>query len=291
MFPYKATQYDTFMALVQASNPGLDIAPLTADQLRTLVPTVITADSFGRDTTVRLMVRPGNSKYFGSKVVTYRRLNLANFFRNTNAMIDTFNNGVTVFTAAQLATAFNAKYGTALVTADFATAGNILTAGTRTNLTINGLCYEGTLNVLWSPSKQFITDKIPQSSVLTGRVYPGGNTFPQAKPPADFYTYNLDCTSLKTAIAALAASGTAFDATTGNGATILSFLQRARPDLNLTSAQSTTQGGLSGMPWARYTLPSANAPAANSAKYTAVLVLTAAAGSWFTGTFYLHYTA
>lgn len=290
MFPYKATQYDTFMALVQASNPGLDIAPLTSDQLRALVPTAVTADAFGRDTSVRLMVRPGNSKYYGSQTVTYRRINLANYFRNMKLTLDDYTSGTTNLTSAQFASSFNAKYGMALVTTDYANAS--FASGTLTTVTISGtsLCYSGSFQVTWTRGKQYISSLIT-NPVIAGRLYPGGNTMPPTLPVGDFFTYNLDCTSVKAQLSTM--SGVWTPANLSNpssaGATVLAFLQRARPDLNLSSADSATPGGLGNLTWTRYTLPSASVPGANSSKYASLTIVKAVAGSWFQGQLYLHY--
>jgi hypothetical protein len=293
MFPYKATQYDTFMALVQASNPGLDIAPLTSDQLRALVPTTITADAFGRDTSVRLMVRPNNSKYFGTQTVTYRRINLANYFRNMVLTLDDYVASGNLL-AAQFVSSFNAKYGTALVTTDFAATSFV--SGSLTTVPMLGasICYEGSFQVTWTKGKQQIASAV-SNPVLTGRLYPGGNTMPPNKPVADFLTYNLDCSSIKAALGGLSSGGTITPTNwnTANSiyATILAFLQRARPDLNLSGADSATTGGLGNLVATRYTIPSAAVQGANSAKYTTLVTIQSVSGSWFKGMFYLHYNA
>jgi hypothetical protein len=293
MFPYQSTQYDTFMALVQASNPGLIIADLSAPQLRSLVPVTITADAFGRDTSVRLMVRPNNVEYFGTQTVTYRRINLASYLRSLTLTLDDYI-GSTTMTPTQFCTAFNKKYGTALVATDIINAS--FTSGTQTTVTIStgSICYEGSFSVNWTQGKQYINQVI-SNPVLVGRIYPGGNNMPPIKPVGDFLTYNLDCTSIKTALAGLT-SGAAITPTQWNTAnsiyaTILSFLQQNRSDLNLSGSDSATTGGLGNLVATRYTLPSASLPGANSNKFTAVVTIAAVSGSWFLGMFYLHYTA
>lgn len=298
MFPYKATQYDTFMALVQASNPGLQLAPLPVSALRTLVPAAQTADSFGRDTTVKMMVIPNNSTYFGTQSVAYRRINLTNYFRNLVLTLSDYVGGSTpnALPIAQFVSSFNAKYGTVLQLSDNFSGLTSLVSGTQYNLTIatTSLCYEGTLSFKWTAGKQSIAQAI-SNPVLVGRLYPGGNTMPPAKPQADFLTYNLDNSSIKASLLALTSGGTVTPtqlATAGSGpATILAWLQRSRPDLNLSSADSATVGGLGNLVWTRFTIPAASVPGANSAKFTTLVTIAAAAGSWFQGTFYLHYNA
>lgn len=297
MYPYQSSQYNTFMALVQSSNPGMDIAPLTVDQLRTLVPTTVTADAFGRDTSVRLMVRPGNSKYFGSQTVTYRRINLANYFRNMVITLDDYLTGSGNMTAAQFATAMNNKYGTSFDPAgsDWASTFSAV-SGTQYSVTAQStsLCYEGSVGFKWTRGKQQISAAIT-NPVLVGRLYPGGNSMPPAKPQGDFLTYNADFSSVKSLLASIS-SGTTVTAaqltTSGSAyAGVLSYLQRIRPDLGFNASDSATQGGLGNLVWTRYTIPSAALPAANSNKFTTVFVITAAAGSWFQGSLFLHYNA
>lgn len=293
MYPYKATQYDTFMALVQASNPGLDIAPLTSDQLRALVPITVTADAFGRDTSVRLMVRPNNSKYYGSQTVTYRRLSLANYFRSMVIAVDDYIGGTTM-TMAQMVASVNSKYGTAFVASDFS-AYTTINTGVQNNLTVSStsICYEGVLPIKWTQGKQQISSLIT-NPVLVGRLYPGGNTMPPNKPVGDFLTYNLDCSSIKPSLVGLSSGGSITPAAWGTAnsgpATILAFLQRSRPDLNFNGADSATNGGLGNLIATRYTIPSASVPGANSSKYASLVTIQSVAGSWFKGMLYLHYT-
>lgn len=294
MYPFKSTQYDTFMALVQASNPGLDIAPLTIDQLRTLVPTAITADSFGRDTSVRLMVKPGNSKYYGTQTVTYRRINPATYFRGMTITLDDYLTGSGNMSGAQFAVAMNAKYGTTFDPSGSDFSGTFsAVSGTQYNgvaLQSTSLCYEGSISFKWTRGKQQIGTLVT-NPVLAGRLYPGaGNSMPPTKPVGDFLMYNLDASSVKPQLNTL--SGTYAPASfTSNTAlqTVLGFMQRMRPDLNFSSADSGTAGGLGNLTWTRYTLPSAALPGGNSSKYASVMIVKAAAGSWFTGQIYLHY--
>jgi hypothetical protein len=297
MYPYQSTQYNTFMALVQASNPGLNIAPLSQAQLRALVPTTVTADSFGRDTSVRLMVRPGNSSYYGSQAVTYRRINVTNYFRNLNVTLSDYLTGTGNMTGAQLAVALNNKYGTSFDTggADFPSSLSAVSGTKYTQaLQSTSICYEGSLTFTWTRGKQFISALVT-NPVLVGRQYPTSNVEPPAKPQGDFLTYNLDNSSIKTSIAAITSGSTVTAAQLGTAgsiyASVLSYLQKARPDLNLTAADSGTTGGLGNLVWTRYTLPSASLPGANSNKFTACMVITAVAGSWFQGSLYLHYNA
>lgn len=296
MYPFKSTQYDTFMALVQASNPGLDIAPLTIDQFRTLVPTAITADSFGRDTSVRLMVKPGNSKYYGTQTVTYRRINPATYFRGMTITLDDYLTTASM-SFAQYATAMNNKYGTIFSSTDFPgafSAGNG-TAYASSSLPLTGttsLIYNGFLpSFTWTKGKQYITQAITNPA-LAGKLYPGGNSFPSGrKPQGDFITYGLDFASIAATLKSLSASVQVTPAlwATSPYSTILAYLQQQFPSQNFNASDSGTAGGLGNLILTRYTLPSASVPGANSAKFANVTTIAAVSGSWFQGLFYLHY--
>jgi hypothetical protein len=295
MSTFADNQLDTLLGLINQSNPGLQIAPLTPADLRTLVPTAITPiGGTIQDTSVRLLVLPTSKNYYGSDVVTYRRINLTNWFRNQVLTLNTYL-GSTTMTPAQFCTAFNAKYGQVLQTSDFANAS--FTSGSAATVTILGtsLCYSGSFVVTWTQGKQSITaTPVGTNPALGGRLYPGGNTFGTGrKPQGDFLTYNLDNTSIKTALQGVTSGAVitpANFATNGSiYAQILSFLQGKRPDLNLSGADSGTAGGLGNLTWTRYTLPSAAQLGANSAKFVNLTVVTAVSGSWFQGQLYLHY--
>lgn len=291
MYPFLDTQLNTLLGLINQSNPGLS-PPLTAAVLQTLVPTVITPGTGQiQDTSMRLLTVQGNGHYVGNQTITYRRINLANLFRNMVLTLDTYL-GSTTMTPAQFCTAFNAKYGTELVTTDFTNAS--FTSGTSATVTMvaNSLCYEGAFTVKWTQGAPYMNQAIT-TPVLTGKLWPGGNTFGGGrKPQGDVLTYGLSCVSIATALKALTASATLtpanWAAAGSNAATILGFLKQSIPSLNFSSSDSATSGGLGNLTLTRYTLPSASVPGANPI-YGFVTVIPAVAGSWFQGQLYLHY--
>ncbi|MDR3392199.1 MAG: hypothetical protein P4L77_10755 [Sulfuriferula sp.] len=240
-----------------------------------------------------MVVRPNNSTYYGSQAVTYRRINITNYFRNLILTLDDYV-GSTTMTIAQMVAAVNLKFGTAFVTTDFSVAS--ITSTVQNSLTIvsTSLCYEGVLSIKWTQGKQYISQAVT-NPVLVGRLYPTSNTNPPAKPQADFLTYNLDNSSIKAALLGLTSGAAITPAqfATANSiyATILGWLQQKRPDLNLTGVDSATTGGLGNLVWTRYTIPAASVPGANSAKFTTLFTIQSVAGSWFQGMFYLHYNA
>lgn len=291
MYPFLDTQLNTLLGLINSSNPGLKV-PLTTAMLRSLVPTVVTPGTGQiQDTSLRLLSVPGNlGSYIGMQTVSYRRINLTNMFRN---MVLTLTNyvGSTTMTAAQFCTAFNAQYGTELVTTDFTNTG--FTSGTSYTVSMvsTSLCYEGSFTFKWTQGVPTVQQAIT-NVVLSGKLYPGGNTFGSGRlPQGDFLTYGLSCVPIATALKALASSIVVTPAlwASGNYASILSFLQQYIPGLNFNAADSANPGGLGNLTLTRYTLPSASVPGANSGVYGFVTTIPAVSTSWFQGTLYLHY--
>lgn len=293
MYPFLDTQLNTLLGLINQSNPGLQVR-LTSAMLQTLVPTAVTPGSGQiQDTSLRLQTLQGNTgHYYGYQTVFYRRINLANLFRSMTLTLDNYV-GTTTMTAAQFVAAFNAKYGTELVPTDFTNTSFSSGASATVTMVASCLCYTGTFTVKWTQGAPQMSQVIT-NPVLAGKLYPGGNTFGSGrKPQADVLTYGLDCSGAKASLLALAASTTITPAQWAQAgsapATILAFLQHNFPSLNFNSADSATPGGLGNLVVSRYTLPSTSAPGANSAKYTGTATITAAAGSWFQGKFYMHF--
>lgn len=284
-------EIDTLLGLINQSNPGLQVAPLTAAMLRTLVPTAITPGTGQiQDTSVRLMVKPGNANYYGSETVTYRRINLANFFRGMTLTLDDYV-GSTTMTAAQFVASFNAKYGTVLATTDFTNSSFSSGTSYTVSLAAGSLCYNGSFTFKWTQGKQYVSQAIT-NPVLAGKTYPGGNSFPSGrKPQGDFITYGLDFASISSTLKGLSASVTVTPTMWASApySTILSYLQQQFPAQNFSASDSATTGGLGNLVLTRYTLPSASVPGANSAKFANVTTIAAVSGSWFQGLLYLHY--
>jgi hypothetical protein len=293
MYPFLDTQLNTLLGLINQSNPGLKVQ-LTSSMLGSLVPTAVTPGTGQiQDTSLRLLAQQGNSgHYIGLQTVFYRRINLGNLYRN---MVLTLSNyiGSTTMTAAQFVTAFNAQYGTELVTSDFTNTS--FTSGTQTTVAMvaTSLCYSGSITVKWTQGVPALQQRI-STPVLTGKLYPGGNTFGGArKPQGDVLTYGLNCTSVAAALKGLAASIQVTPALWGgagsNYASILAFLQQSIPGLNFNGTDQANAGGLGNLFLTRLTLPSASAPGANSAAYGFVTLIPAVSTSWFQGQLYLHY--
>lgn len=310
--PYKQSQSqtDVFLALVSQSNPGLSVHPLQLTDLRSLSPTNIASPVGIQDTNVRLMVKPANTNYYGTQTVSYRRIKVSQVYKGlpTNAGVPTLalqQYSAGNLSVSQIIAEVNQRLGTAFVLADIANAGPLVSGSTMTLvLNATSLCYQfeaaGSLNVTWTRPKQplqgagGVISVVP--TVLSGRSYPGGNTFPRTTPQGDFFTYGADFSPVSTQLTALASSGTittAMLAAGGSWATLLSFLQQKRPDLNFNASDAgTVSGGLLNCTWATFTIPSASVPGANAVKYGKVLVIRppATGTPWFQGQLYLHYS-
>jgi hypothetical protein len=311
--PYKQSQSqtDVFMALINQSNPGLSVHPLQLTDLRSLAPTVIASPVGIQDTSIRLLVKPSNANYYGSQTVTYRRIKLSQVYKGlpTNGGVPTLallQYSSSSLTVAQIIAEVNQRLGTAFVLADIANAGPLVSGSTMT-LVMNAtsLCYQaegaGSINVTWTRPKQPLQASpggaittIP--TVLNGRSYPGGNTFPRTTPQGDFFTYGADFSQVSTQLNALAATGTITAAmlqTGGSWNTIVGLMQARRPSLNFNASDAgSVSGGLLNCTWARFTIPSASVPGANAVKFTSVVVVRPPVSGtpWFQGQIYLHYT-
>lgn len=293
MYPFLDTQLNTLLGLINTSNPGLKV-PLTTAMLRSLVPTAVTPGTGQiQDTSLVLLSLPGNvGQYIGKQTVYYRRINLTNLYRSMTLTLDNYI-GSTTMTAAQFCQYFNAKYGTELVTTDFTNTSFASGTSYTVSIVATSLCYEGSFTFKWTQGVPYMTQVIT-NQVLTGKLYPGGNTFGGSrKPQADVLSYGLDCSGIRTQLLALPSSVTPtptnWQTANSNYSQILGFLKQNLPNLNLSGVDSATQGGLANLVLTRYTLPSASSPAANSNKFAYVTQIAAAAGSWFQGTFYLHF--
>jgi hypothetical protein len=290
MYPYKDTQFNTLVALIKASNPALQVQ-LAPSDLRTLVPTVVTADSFGRNTSLRLMARNSSTVAYGSQTVLYRRIDLTSLFRSmTPLTFSSYSSSGNTISATDFCTAFNKRFGTLLVPSDFTN--TTFTSGTQATLTMSGssLIYVGNVTVLWSSGKANLADVLT-GKTLNGKLYPGGNSFPGGrKPQGEYICYGLDFSPINTNLKAATNGAVTTWATDTNYSAILAFLQSKIPGQNFNSGAASTQGGLSGLTVTRYTLPSASVPDANSDKYGFCTVIQSLSDSWFQGRLLLHYT-
>jgi len=306
---------DLVVALINASNPGLPV-PVTDTNVNYAAPTAITPASGAIQNTQLQVFAKNIGEFTGHSTLTYRRLDLSALLRALPIVISAITSAadnVSPFNISDLLTAINTKYGLSLQASDIVDAalpaGNTnavpgigLVAGTRnSNIVVNAnptsLGYVGSFTLYWIKILEEIAAAIaasPDGPVLAGKLYPGGNTFAEGRlPQGDILTYGLDCTSISTALLALASSQVVTEAewqTAGSGyAQILSFLQQKIPALSFNGDADSAQGGLGGLTLSRVTLPSTSVPGANSAVYTNVTTIQALSTSWFQGMLYLHY--
>lgn len=293
MKPYKQTQFDTLMALILESNPGMTVA-LTPDDLQALTPTAYTPGTGEiQNTTLRLTVKANNAKYFGAQTVKYRRISLSSLCRSIGTLSVSMYVPGSTMTTQQVADALNATYGLVLQASDFTNP----TVGFGTVVQpLNGssLLYADSSFLLSATKIQGVPlDTAIPTGVLTGKTWPNGNTFPRTKPEGQFLAYGLNCASIAANLKALSATITMTPSvwtTDANAIAVMAFLKASLPGLNLSEVDSATAGGLGNLVMQRYSIANVNVPNANSAKYTFVTTLTAVAGSWFQGQILLHYT-
>lgn len=290
----RKAQQQLLYDLIEESNPGFK-AQFPLDKIDFSAPVAKTpavGDPYKRDTTVTVTAKAG-SGFVGTRTISYRRIDCTVLFRNVLAQINIFGGvGATALPKSVWVAEINRRYGLATIEADWQSVTNLPSTTTYT-LSVVGLCYKGTITVQWLPGKRPITDLIPDAKqVLVGRTYPAGNDFsnPSRKPIGEFELYGLDASDLKATLEALAASTVmAAGSTVGAVTLLVSWLNANSGKDYFSNADSAVKGGLCGLTWYKYTIPSVSVPEANSTRFTRVIVIQGVAGSWFSGKILLHY--
>lgn len=286
MYPYRKAQLDLFLTLVNESNPGL-YTDLTSSNIQVGMPSVQAVPVDGIQNTNVLMTAKGGD-YLGTKRVEYRRIDVTKYFRGMSLSLETWT-AVNSLQPAEFCEVFNAKYGTALVPSDLAQ--TVISYGPNVAIDISNqpLCYEPGKRIRISitrtkrPFEQMFT-----GDTLDGRLFPSGNDFPvERKPQGEYLLYGLDCSPIRSTLAAIA-SGTTLNFANATHLTVLEFLQAKAPALNFSNSAATVAGGLTGLKLYQYTLPQALIPEANSEKYLNASYIAPEADSWFQGNLILH---
>jgi hypothetical protein len=290
---YHADQIDILYDLIEKSNPGFK-AQYPKGKLLFGVPSTVAlvpSDPYKTDTSILISPAPG-SGVVGSQTVRYRRIDVGVIFKHMTLKMSDYSVTTTLAVATWKAS-FIKKFGVSIPAADI-TNSAVLTSGVLTNINIatTSLCYKGTVQLTWTvgarPFPSFITDA---NRALVGRLYPGGNDFSGArKPQGEFQAYCQDASAIGATIEAYAA---VFNVGAGDNTaatkSLIDWLNSTTGRTNWSTAASTTDGGIGGITWYRYTIPSAPVPEANSAKYNRCLVIQGVAGSWFGGKIIIHY--
>lgn len=291
---YKADQIDILYDLVEASNPGFKTQfPKGTIQFGT--PAVISVqpgDLYKNDTSILISAAPGSSA-LGQQTVKYRRIDLSTIYRGMKLTLNDYVASGTLPVATWKAS-FVQKYGIKIPASDIANTA-ALTSGTLTNINVAAAsqCYKGTVQLTWTVGPRPFTSLITDANrALAARLYPGGNDFttPGRKPQGEFLAYCQDASSIGSTIEAYAA---VFNVTAGDNSAavqaLIGWLNSNTSRTNWSSLASTTDGGIGGLTWYKYTIPSGSVPEANTAKYNRCLVIQGVAGSWFAGKIIIHY--
>lgn len=287
---YKATSIDLLYQLIEYSNPGFT-AEFPKGTLQFSAPTavaVIPGDVYKTDTSVNVSSAPGAGKV-GNKDIRYRRISLPVLFKNMVIRLTAY------YTTSGLPrdewrSLFRATYGINIPDEDFASTAGIVAGNNTVRIATTSLCYKDSFTVNLVKSGRPVTDVITDANrALAGRLYPGGNDFtsPGRKQQGEFTVYCIDASEVFLQHPTLVASGTWPSG--GIGATLANWLNVHTSRKNWNVGQHTVEGGLTGLSFFKYTIPHANVPEANSAKYNRVLVLQSAATSWFAGKIIIHW--
>lgn len=294
----RKTQRQLLYDLIEETNPGFQ-AQFPLAQLDFGAPSAIAVkpdDSYKRNTQVVIRAKAG-SGFMGSKLITYRRIDLGFLFRNTLIQLNDYYPSPSLPKSVWV-TSVNAKYGLALLESDIPTNNiNTLPPNSTYGLSIDtsSLCFKASvaMQIQWINGKRPMLSIIPDAKqVLVGRSFPAGNDFttPGRKPVGEWETFGLDASDIKTTLEALAASQVIpADSTIPAVNTVLNWLSINSGRDYFSNKASTAKGGLCGLTWYKYTIPNAGVPEANSQRFNRVLVIQGVAGSWFSGKILLHY--
>ncbi|MNQ00183.1 hypothetical protein D3C85_128260 [compost metagenome] len=284
MFKYNKAQADVFLQLVNEANPGL-VEERDIINSRFGTPVVRTPGAGEiQDTSVSIYATE-SSFYIGKRVLTYRRLDLGKMFANAVLELDQWTSN-SLLTPTQFCEEVNKKYGLALTVDDIPTA-NRGSVGTLQQMSIqpNSLLYKGTVFFRWLMGKRTINE-------IMGSYKPPGLKWDvglvQGKPLMTFQGYGVDYSGQISSINQLAVSNTLSSANGHQKALINKLVAYTGIPFDLTKSH-TAEYGLAGLILTKVTIPADTAIEANSAKYNRVLMITAAADSWFCGKLLLHY--
>lgn len=313
---YGKTAKAMLIDLINQGNPQL---PFTINEtdFEFSTPEVITpALANGHNTKLRVMAKP-SSAYIGNVVVTYRRLSLANIFRNMVPEVEQWFtnqktlNGTQITTLYALLPQYSAKYGITLESSQFNDVSLTTLNGVRGDLfaltaKTDSWAYVGSASLKWTNGEQTLQSLLPVDTV-NGRRYPGGNNFAEGVVRKRYIqpdTFDIDFSSDKASWESSYA--TSYVIGNPNGV-VPGFHQGMLNIINskLAAKGSTLQyvmgvtnnvgyrtipGSLEGLQWTRIRLPHASYPEANAEFYNSALVITLPSDcEWGTGTVFIHY--
>jgi hypothetical protein len=322
---YPKTSAELVLDLIAVSNPGLPF-PLTTDAIFVGPPTTIpVVPPSIANTSARVSSKPG-SLYGGSKVVSYRRVNLTDLFKNVTPNVRKYSaageSGSNPFTVYTLLPFLNDVYGLKLTTDDvsdgaFPAYSTITEGGVQKRVSsftmtakATSVAFTGSVVIRTQAGQRELASAITKGE-LPGRLYPGGNDFVTvAKDRLDIIGYGIDFSELMNGIPVGGSIGrlsyfqNGYPIGTSNPAVvgtahwdIVSAINQAQGLTLKTGAGGATgtatpaeRWNLNGATTLTVTLPNAAYPEANSKDYNRLAVITAsAANTWAVGRIYLHY--
>lgn len=292
--------------LINAGNPNLPFK-INETDFELLDLKGIEALPNGHNTSIRLVAKP-NTNYVGNLILTYRRLNISNIFRNMIPVIDywvpnTGANGTQLTTSTELHPKLGDKYGFLFEPGMWSDMGLSGYHGIRgdafaiTALPANW-AFIGTISAKWNIGQQSL-DSLLSIDQIPGRLYPGGNDFTKLEDRQYWITpdgfdvdYSKNSATFAALESALGVNGT-IASTVFMGSTSSSYL----PALNAlktlvqniknrngdnyivrgnTQADLAVEGikyDMTGISIRNYRLPHADVPEANSEFYNRCIVL------------------
>jgi hypothetical protein len=281
---YSKPQVELLLKLINESNPGLlELRDLVNTRLGP--PTVRTPGAGEiQNTSIELYALPG-SFYIGKKIVTYRRIDLAKLFANMTLELDTWTAGN--LPRPTWVALINEKYGLALTEEDMGIYGAM--SETTNTLTVgpSSLAYVGNFRV------RYVKGKRAMDQILTLDRYAGlywDSSYVQGKPlltPVNFgldYSRFFNIDTITNGIT-LNDSGAFYSEVR----TLIDWFNKCSGMTLSLAVDNALPNGVKGLTMSRFTLPNANVPEANSAKYNRVLVISSRTTSWFGGKILLHY--
>lgn len=282
---YSKPQLQLLLDLINESNPGLlEMRDLVNSRLG--VPFARTPGAGEiQDTSIELYALPG-SFYIGKRIVNYRRMQLNKLFANVLFEIDEWNAGN--LPKDDWIRLINAKYGLKLVVTDVLPAYGAAASGDAYTITVDpsSVAYSGTFRFRWTRGKRTLDQIIPVTS-MTG-LYWDAN-YVQGKPLMNLVGMSIDFSRFSGATAIV--TGSAISDTSSDVRAMAEWFSGYTGKTINPRISHTQEGGIGGLTITRFTLPSANLPEANAAKFNRALVITPQAGSWFCGKIIWHYNA
>lgn len=304
--PSKDLVYD----LINKANPTLP-TPINATIVRLDVPkAIVNAGPADLNTKVKASANY-NQGYIGTKELSYRRINLTNFFKDTVVFVSKFKDNGQPVKFSDYLSDFNLKYGFSLTSDDFTDVGfpgsNIdpidgkRTAVVTVNAKSDSLAFIGSFVFRWKNASQELKNLITKQE-LPGRIYPPNNF-------VNLTTYGGDNTEL---------AGSTFTYQNGVAYPMIEYFPTgtvlggggSRPDLlpahreyirRINDAYGTAffidlakpltdAGNLAGAIIDNALLPIAAYPTANSKDFARMIVLKLLpAHTWGTGDLFLHH--